>query len=116
MSNEIKFNKQVFNKNNYQKIIDTSFKQLGVKTIQKQLDEQPTVEEFFELYNELFYNIPELGNNSHEFLIQKSSEYINFDPNQEIIEALQAEISQLRIDLLETQKQLIESQTGTNLI
>jgi hypothetical protein len=116
MSNEIKFNKQVFNKNNYQKIIDTSFKQLGVKTIQEQLDEQPTVEEFFELYNELFYNIPELGNNSHESLIQKSSEYINFDPNQEIIEALQAEISQLRIDLLETQKQLIESQTGTNLI
>jgi hypothetical protein len=116
MSNEIKFNKQVFNKNNYQKIIDVSFKQLGVQTIQEQLDEQPTVEEFFELYNELFYNIPELGNNSHEFLIQKSSEYINFNPNQEIIEALQAEISQLRIDLLETQKQLIESQTGTNLI
>jgi hypothetical protein len=115
MSNEIKFNKQVFNKNNYQKIIDVSFKQLGVQTIQEQLDEQPTVEEFFELYNELFYNIPELGNNSHEFLIQKSSEYINFNPNQEIIEALQAEISQLRIDLLETQKQLIESQTGTNL-
>ena len=117
MSTEIKFNKQVFNKNNYQKIIDTSFKQLGVKTIQEQLDEQPSVEEFFETYNEIFYNIPELGeNNSHEFLIKKSSEYINFDPNQEIIEALQVEISQLRIDLLETQKQLVETQTGNNLI
>ena len=117
MSTEVKFNKQVFNKNNYQKIIDTSFKQLGVKTIQEQLDEQPTIEEFFETYNEIFYNIPELGEtNSHEFLIKKSSEYINFDPNQEIIEALQAEISQLRIDLLETQKQLVETQTGNNLI
>jgi hypothetical protein len=41
MSTEVKFNKQVFNRNNYQKIIDTSFKQLGVKTIQEQLDEQP---------------------------------------------------------------------------
>ena len=117
MSTEVKFNKQVFNKNNYQKIIDTSFKQLGVKIIQEQLDEQPTIEEFFETYNEIFYNIPELGEtNSHEFLIKKSSEYINFDPNQEIIEALQAEISQLRIDLLETQKQLVETQTGNNLI
>ena len=117
MSTEVKFNKQVFNRNNYQKIIDTSFKQLGVKTIQEQLDEQPTIEEFFETYNEIFYNIPELGEtNSHEFLIKKSSEYINFDPNQEIIEALQAEISQLRIDLLETQKQLVETQTGNNLI
>jgi hypothetical protein len=111
MSENINFSKQVYNKNNYQKVIDTSFKQLGVKTIQEKLDQQPTVEEFFELYNELFYNIPELGSsNSHEYLIITSGNYINFDQNQEEIEALQAEISQLRIDLLEAQKQIIELQ------
>ena len=37
MSENIKLNKQVYNKNDYQKIIDTSFKQLGVQTIQQQL-------------------------------------------------------------------------------
>jgi hypothetical protein len=115
MSN-IKFNKQVYNKNDYQKIIDTSFKQLGVPTIEEQIESQPTVEEFFQLYNELFYIIPEIGTtNSHEYLIKTSTEYTKFQESNEEIEALQLEITQLRTDLLNAQKQLIESQTGTNI-
>jgi hypothetical protein len=116
MSESVKLNKQVYNKNNYQKVINTSFTQLGVKTIQQQLQEQPTVNEFFQLYNDLFYDIPETGEtNSHEYLIKKSSDYIGFNANQEEIEALQAEIAQLRIDLLDAQKQVVELQTGTTL-
>ena len=66
------------------------------------------------MYNDLFYDIPEIGAiNSHEYLIKKSSDYILFDPNNEEINALQAEIAQLRIDLLNTQKQVVELQTGT---
>jgi len=116
MSENITFNKQVYNKNDYQKIIDTSFTQLGVQTIQQQLNTQPNVEEFFNLYNELFYNIPELGStNSHEYLIKTSSEYIGFEANNEEITALQAEIAQLRIELLDSQKQVISLQTGTTI-
>jgi hypothetical protein len=116
MSESIKLNKQVYNKNNYQKVIDTSFTQLGVKTIQQQLQEQPTVNEFFQMYNDLFYDIPETGEtNSHEYLVKTSGAYINFDINQEEIEALQAEIAQLRTDLLDTQRQIVELQTGTTL-
>ena len=116
MSKNVEFNKQVFNKVQYEKIIDTSFKQLGVKTIQEQLEQAPTVEEFFQLYDDLFYNINELGPiNSHEYLIKKSSEYIGFEEKSEIIEALQNEIAQLRTELLETQKSLIETQTGTSI-
>ena len=47
MSKNIDLNKTVYNKSQYEKTIDTSFSQLGVKTIQEQLDDQPTVEEFF---------------------------------------------------------------------
>ena len=116
MSENINFNKQVYNKNDYQKIINTSFTQLGVQTIQQQIDAQPTVNEFFIMYNDLFYNIPETGIiNSHEYLIKTSSEYIGFEANSEEIIALQAEIAQLRIDLLDSQKQVIELQTGTTL-
>jgi hypothetical protein len=116
MSESVNLNKQVYDKRQYTKIIDTSFKQLGVKTIQEQIDQQPTVDEFFNMYNELFYQIPELGaTNSHEYLIKKSSEYIAFDANQDEIIALQNEIAQLRTDLLDTQKQVIELQTGTTL-
>lgn len=116
MNESVNFKKQVYNKGDYSKVINTSFTQLGVKTVQQQIEEQPTVEDFFALYNDLFYNIPELGStNSHEYLIKTSSEYIDFKPNQEEIIALQDEIAQLRIDLLNSQKQLAELQTGTTL-
>jgi hypothetical protein len=112
MSESINFQKQVFNKGQYTKVIDTSFKELGISSIQEQVLSQPTVTEFFELYNTLFYQIPELGSvNSHEYLIKKSSEYILYDPNEEEILALQNEIAQLRTELLDTQKQLVDLQT-----
>ena len=86
MAENINLNKEVFNKRIYQKTIDTSFKELGVKTIQEQINTQPTVQEFFDMYNTLFYNINELGpTNSHEFLIKKSSEYIGFEDENERI-------------------------------
>lgn len=116
MSEEIEFNKQVYNKSDYQKIIKTSFNQLGVESIQTQLTQQPNINDFFDLYNTLFYDIPETGIiNSHEYIIKTSAEYIGFEDNIEEITALQNEIAQLRIELLESQKQVIELQTGTTL-
>ena len=65
------------------------------------------------MYNDLFYDIPQFGEEeTHEFLIKKSSEYINFDPNQEEIEALQLEIAELRTELLNEQQKNIELTTG----
>jgi len=109
MAENINLNKEVFNKKDYIKTINPSFTQLGVKTVQEELDEQPTVQEFFDMYNTLFYQINELGEtNSHEFLIKTSSEYIKFDDNDELIQALQDEIASLREDLLEAQQNSIE--------
>ena len=106
MAENVDLNKEVFNKRDYEKTVNTSFTQLGVKTIQEQIDEKPSIQEFFDLYNELFYEINELGpTNSHEFLIKTSTEYIAFDDNNELIEALQKEIADLRAELLEAQKQ-----------
>jgi len=116
MSENIKFEKQVFGKDQYEKVIDTSFKQIDQTPPVEILAETPSVNDFFSLYNELFYDIPEKGvTNSHEFLIKQSSEYINFEEDNEEIEALREEISSLRIELLETQKQLLELQTGTEI-
>lgn len=113
MANDIKLNKEVFNKADYKKTINTNFTQLGVKSIQEQIEEQPTIGEFFQMYNELFYNIPEIGEtNSHAFLVKTSGEYINSEENDELIEALQNEIFQLRQDLLEAQQQLVDQQTS----
>ncbi len=50
-------------------------------------------------------------NTTKKLRIKKSSEYIDFEANQEEIAALQAEIAQLRTDLLDAQKQVVELQT-----
>lgn len=106
-------NKRVFSKRDYLKTIDTSFKELGIQQIQEEIDNTPSVQEFFNIYEEIFYQIPEFGEkNSHEYLIKSSAEYINFNENDELIEALQQEISELREELLETQKQV--GQINTN--
>ena len=109
MAQDINLNNKVFNKTEYKKVINTNFTQLGVKTIQEQLDEQPTVQEFFDLYNQLFYDINVLGEtNSHEFLVKTSGDYIESDNINEEIKALQEEIAGLREDLLEAQKENAE--------
>lgn len=112
--------REVFNKAQYIKTIDTSFDELGATTITEDLQLQPTVEEFFGLYNSLFYDIPALGEtNSHQYLIRTSGEYINFDEVNDEIQALQAEIAQLRSDLLTAQMegaQAIASSTGDETI
>jgi hypothetical protein len=105
--------KEVFNKTQYIKTINTSFDELGVTELNETLESQVSVEEFFGLYNSLFYSIPALGEtNSHEYLFKTSGEYINFEETNEEIQALQAEIAQLRSDLLDAQMEAVSVQVA----
>lgn len=115
MSRKVDTKKQVFNKAEYEKTINTRFNDLGVTSITDDIAETNTVEDFFQMYNELFYEIPLLGDNSHEFLVKTSGEYINFDQNSEIIEALQQEITALREESLQLNIQLAEAESGQKL-
>jgi len=116
MEQKVDTQKNVFDKNQYVKTIDTSFKELGVTTISDDIQSQPTTEQFFELYNQLFYDISPTGEtNSHEFLVQQSGEYINFEANSEEIKALQDEIANLREELLNTQIQIAQAASGVQI-
>ena len=53
--------KKVYSKSEYPRIIDTKFNQLGVMSVNEQLATTITVNQFFEYYNELFYEIPAFG-------------------------------------------------------
>lgn len=111
MSQEIKLGKQGFVRNSYVNTIDTTFTQLIPPP--PPVEDVITVEEFFDLYNTLFYEIPSFGDvNSHQFLIQTSADYIDFDANQEEILALRAEITDLRRQLLEAQVATAEALSG----
>ena len=70
MANEIRIKKTVFEKGNFDKVVDRSFNTFAQPT---PIEEQPTVEEFFDLYEQLYYEIPVEGTTqSHQYLIQRS--------------------------------------------
>ena len=87
MSKKVTLNKTVFDKNQYSQLVNTEFSTTsatGLGVGETEPEEEPDVEDFFEMYNDLFYDIPQFGEEeSHEFLIQRSSEYINFEANQD---------------------------------
>ncbi len=113
MSQQIKLTKQVYDKNQYQKVIDTSFTQLVQPTTSSTGSVLPSVDQFFEYYNQLFFDIPKFGEtNSHEYLIKTSQEYIGISNvvNDEI-QALIDEVTELRQENLDLQQQLLSSLT-----
>lgn len=109
MSEIINLQKQSFNKTLYPKIVDIEFSQL--LTPQSSSQEDLTVDEFFQLYDKLFFEIPingEIG--SHKELIKRSTEYVGETQNTDTEDLLLEEINQLRLELLEAQ-QIIEDLT-----
>ena len=115
MAQQVKLLKRVYDKNQYQKVIDTSFTQLVQPTIITETTILPTVDQFFEYYNQLFFDIPKFGEtNSHEYLIKTSQEYIGLSNvvNDEI-QILINEITELRQDNLELQQQILNAITPT---
>jgi len=109
--------KTVYNKDQYQKVIDTSFTQLVQPASQADTGSVlPTINEFFSYYNQLFFDIPKFGEtNSHEYLIQTSQEYIGASNviNSEI-QALIDEVTDLRQENLELQQQLLANIKSLN--
>ena len=95
-----------YNRESFNSTFDTEFKELGV--VEQDLSffdpNLATVEDFFNIYNNLFFIIPKYGDiNSHEYLIKESSEYIDYAANQEEIQALLQEIAELRESNLQLQ-------------
>lgn len=106
MANEVKIQKTVFQKEQFDKSIDREFKTFAQPVLE---EEEPTVEQFFVDYENLYFEIPPEGEtNSHEYLIKRSSELVNFEKDTEDIQPLLDEIAQLREQNLEYQQQIIE--------
>lgn len=110
MANDIQIVKTVFSAVEFNKIIDTSFKTFTQPVPEEDLD---TPEELFRLYDKLYYSIDVTGDtNSHEYLVNKSSELTNFDAVTEDIQPLLDEIAQLREENLDLNQQILTLETG----
>lgn len=113
MSQRIDLNRKVYNKSDYQKTIDTSFNELLPPVVIEEED-TITVEQFFNYYNQLFFDIPKTGINSHNTLIQESTEYVGDEQTNDELEALYQEINELRAQLLELQGGTLDALEGLN--
>lgn len=93
--------KQIYGLNTYTKAIDTSFTELVTPTV----EETPTtvtVDQFFEYYDQLFFDIPVSGSiNSHQYLVNRSQEYLGGSVLDAEKQALIEEINSLRQQLLD---------------
>ena len=106
MSEVIKLDKQIFSKNDFEKVVDKSFKQL----VKPATETTFTLSDFFELYDNLFLEIPKEGEiESHRFILNRTAEYLGVNVNDDIdVQALLDEITSLRTELLDANKTLLD--------
>tara|TARA_B110000902_G_C14090538_1_gene506689 strand:+ start:195 stop:758 length:564 start_codon:yes stop_codon:yes gene_type:complete len=119
MSTPIDLFRQEFEKNRYNRNIDTSFSQFVAPTLPS-ASAPPSVQEFFQYYQQLFYVIPKEGDiTSHRYLINTSEAYIGASEQSDELRALQEEITQLRVQLLQAQtgpaQAIVDTLSASNL-
>ena len=110
MADQITISKPSFNKNSYEKVINTSFSQLTQPVANTAADQPISVQQFFTYYQQLFFTIPKFGEvNSHEYLIKTSTEYVGqtSNENDELIQSFLEEINQLRQENLDLQQNIL---------
>lgn len=104
----VRIQKEVYRSDQFNNLVDRQF-----NTFTKPVEEvdTDTVEELFRLYDKLYYSIPVEGEeNSHQYLLQKSSELTDFEKTTEDIQPLLDEIAQLRQQNLELNQQIFEAE------
>ena len=93
--------KEIYGTNTYSKAIDTDFSELFTQPAPI-IEPVVTVEDFFEDYDELFFNIPVSGSiNSHTYLVERSQQYIRGSVLDAEKQALIEEINSLRQQILD---------------
>ena len=112
----VQLSRQVFDKVKFNETINTEFTQLVTPPDPSFFDVNlATEEDFWILYDKFFYLIPKEGEvNSHLYLVETSGEYIDYQANNEEIQALLEEISELREENLEVRQEIADVIAGIN--
>ena len=110
----VKLKRQVFDKDKFKETVDTEFSQLRSVPDPSFFDiNLATLDDFWTLYEDFFFDIPPLGpNKSHEYLARTSGEYANIDAESEDIQALLDEIAALREENLELRGLKLEQESA----
>lgn len=110
MSENVDINLTTYNRAQFNKAVNTDFTEFGVTgEPEENIVDQVDITTFFQAYDNLFLEIPKQGDiNSHQYLTNRSGEYAGGEDINAEIEALTAEVTQLREENVALQQQLIE--------
>lgn len=102
MSEQVNLVKEVYGRNTYTRVVDTSFSELFTAVTASAAPAGLGIEAFFDAYDTLFFEIPATGEvNSHEYLVKRSGEYLGGGVLSDNEKAYIDEINSLRQQLLE---------------
>ena len=113
MEETVNIKKTIYDANSFKEVVNTSFTQLIPQDPPTTLDTGSivlSVQDFFRLYNTLFYTIPTTGSlNSHEYIVETSLKYLGVS-----LDSIYNELELLRQENVRLKNQIVSS-TFTNL-
>jgi hypothetical protein len=88
---DITFTRTIYSKGDFSRKVDTSFNELNTTNLPVEIGQ------FFDYYNEIFFDIPKEGENSHTTIIQTSLDYVESynNPLQGVVDNLNTQIEEL---------------------
>ena len=99
ISHPINLQKTVYGKKSFDDKINRSFNEFMSKS------KDISMEEFFTYYNQMFYEIPKDGSNSHKAIIDQSTDYIG-----DFIDGRDVEILELTKQIVDLERKLAEQE------
>ena len=107
MAEQVQIQKTIYGLQSFNNVVDTNFKQLAksqATVVEGESTIDQSIQDFFELYNTLFYSIPPSGSdgNTHLDLATRSLEYLGMS-----LEDLTTEIANLREENVELKNQIL---------
>ncbi len=115
MSENVDINLTTYNRAQFTKAVNTSFTEFGVTgEPEESIASQVDINTFFEAYDILFLEIPKQGETqSHQYLANRSGEYAGGEDINAEIQALTAEVTDLREENIALQQQIVQLATKT---
>ena len=101
----VSFNKTIYSRAQFDRLVNSNFDELT------QRQDTFNIDQLFDQYNRLFFDIPREGTNSHRTLIENSSEYLG-----DFSDSRDEEISRLNTIIADLQVQLATATTDVNTV
>lgn len=92
---DITFTRTIYSKGDFNRKVNTGFSELNSEILPIE------VEQFFNYYNEIFFDIPKEGENSHSTIIETSLDYVESynNPLQGVVDNLNTQVEELEAEI-----------------